>query len=255
MPCVGPWHSLNNSNRLGSNCERILMLTPHSPCTFRSPEHIGPESTWRTWMNMQRIGRCVERLIWPIAITTGFFSITTHAAETKLEASELRGPYVGLGLGVSKLGSNGEHQEGPHKAPPAVAKWYGGYQLSESWGVEAGVVQLDRVHRSLTASDGVTVHHTGDARSLYMAGTGRVPLGSGFSLTGKLGVSFGHVSGMASAEPSLTLGGSKVSTLLGVGAQYQVNRNIALTMDLDGYGKVSEKVKASAATLGIRYSF
>jgi opacity protein-like surface antigen len=51
------------------------------------------------------------------------------------------------------------------------------------------------------------------------------------------------------------LGGHKASPLLGVGAEYKVNRNVALTLNLDGYGKVSENVKASAATLGMRYSF
>ena len=205
-------------------------------------------------MNSTTLKHSVARLLWPIAITAGLVSIS-HAAESAPEASDARGPYVGIGLGVSKLGPRDDGHDGTHGAPPAAAKLYGGYQLTEAWGVEAGLVELGRVHNDLTASDGSSVRHSGDARSMYVAGTGRMALGSGFSLTGKLGVSFGQVSGKNSADSSYTLGGHKASLMLGVGAEYKVNRNIALTLDLDGYGKVSEEVKASAATLGMRYSF
>lgn len=51
------------------------------------------------------------------------------------------------------------------------------------------------------------------------------------------------------------LGGNKASPLLGLGAEYQVDRHIGLTFDLDGYGQVSDKVKAATATVGARLSF
>jgi opacity protein-like surface antigen len=67
-------------------------------------------------------------------------------------------------------------------------------------------------------------------------------------------VSFGRVSAKESADTDFTLGGNKTAPLLGIGAEYRVNRNMALTFDLDGYGKVSDKVKAGTATIGARYS-
>lgn len=196
----------------------------------------------------------VTRFLWPVVTAVGLVSIS-HAAESTPEAGDVRGPYVGIGLGVSKLGPRDDGLDGTHGGPPAAAKLYGGYQLTDTWGVEAGLVQLGHVHNDFAGSDGSTVRHGGNARSTYVAGTGRMALGSGFSLTGKLGVSFGQVSGKDSEDSQYTLGGHKASPMLGIGAEYKVNRKIALTLDLDGYGKVSEKVKASAATLGMRYSF
>lgn len=205
-------------------------------------------------MKSTTLVRSVARLLWPVAITAGLVSIS-HAAESVPESSDARGPYVGIGLGVSKLGPRNDAHDGVHGAPPVAAKLYGGYQLTDTWGVEAGLVQLGHVHKDLTASDGSSLRHNGDARSTYIAGTGRMALGSGFSLTGKLGMSFGQVHGKDSADSQYTLGGHKASPLLGVGTEYKLNRNVALTLNLDGYGKVSENVKASAATLGMRYSF
>jgi OOP family OmpA-OmpF porin len=162
---------------------------------------------------------------------------------------------MGIGLGFSKLGPRNEGKDGAHGDRPGAAKLYGGYRLTDTWGVEAGWAQLGRVHNDTAAQDGSKAHHNGQARSLYLAGTGGVALGQGFSLTGKAGLSLGRVSAKESGDTNFTLGGNKASPLLGIGAEYKLNRNIALTFDLDGYGKVSDKVKAGTATLGARYSF
>lgn len=169
-----------------------------------------------------------------------------------------RGPYVGLGVGMSKLGPRHEGSDSSGDSGHGglhLGKLYGGYQLNDTWGLEAGMVRLGRAHDDRTATDGSTVKHSGDAHTLYLAGTGRYALGAGFSLTGKAGVSFGHVDGQDSADSANTLGGDRASLLLGIGAQYQVNRNMALTLDFDDYGKVSDKVKASAVSVGLRYNF
>ncbi len=189
-----------------------------------------------------------------LALATGLVSIA-HGADAPAPAGDAPGPYVGIGLGLSKLGPRNEGKDGAHGERPGVAKLYGGYRLTETWGVEAGLVKLGRVHNDTTTMDGSMVHHNGEAHSLYLAGTGRLALGHGFSLTGKAGVSFGRVSAKDSGDANFTLGGNKASPLLGIGAEYKVNRNIALTFDLDGYGKVSDKVKAATATVGARYSF
>jgi len=43
--------------------------------------------------------------------------------------------------------------------------------------------------------------------------------------------------------------------MAGVGAEYKLSKNFALTADYDYYGKVSNKVKASTFMLGARLSF
>jgi OOP family OmpA-OmpF porin len=198
--------------------------------------------------------RTFAPLLGTLAVASGLAG-AAHAAEATPAMGDAPGPYMGIGLGSSKLGPQENGPDGAHHDRVGTAKLYGGYRLTDTWGVEAGYVQLGRVHNDTTASDGSAVHHNGDARSLYLAGTGRLALGSGFSLTGKAGVSLGRVSAKNSGDGEFTLGGNKAAPLLGVGAEYKVNRNVALTFDLDGYGKVSDKVKASTATVGARYSF
>lgn len=207
-------------------------------------------------MNTPTLAASVPRLVGAFVLTAALGS-TAHAAEAASASAldDATGLYVGIGLGASKLGPRDDGNDGVHGGRPGAAKLYGGYRLTDTWGVEAGWVQLGRVHNDTTAADGSTVHHNGHANSLYLAGTGRVPLGHGFSLTGKAGVSFGRVSAQESGDTDFTLGGHKAALLLGVGAEYQVSRNVALTLDLDGYGKVSNQVKASTVTLGLRYGF
>jgi OmpA-OmpF porin, OOP family len=194
------------------------------------------------------------RVVCALALAIGLVSIA-QGADAPAPADDAPGSYVGIGLGLSKLGPRNEGKDSAHGERPGVAKLYGGYRLTDTWGVEAGLVKLGRVHNDTTRTDGSMVHHNGEAHSLYLAGTGRLALGHGFSLTGKAGVSFGRVSAKDSADTNFTLGGNKASPLLGIGAEYKVNRNIALTFDLDGYGKVSDKVKAATATVGARFNF
>lgn len=194
------------------------------------------------------------RVLGALVLATGLVC-TAHADNAPASTGDAPGPYMGIGLGVSKLGPRHEGKDGAHGERPGAAKLYGGYRLTETWGMEAGLVKLGRVHNDTIAKDGSKVHHNGEAQSLYVAGTGRLALGHGFSLTGKAGVSFGRVSAKGSGDTNFALGGNKASPLLGIGADYKVNRNVALTFDLDGYGKVSDKVKAATATVGARYSF
>jgi OmpA-OmpF porin, OOP family len=205
-------------------------------------------------MNMPFLTPCIPRLLCTLALAAGLGS-TAHAADAASPANDAPGPYVGIGLGFSKLGPRDQGNDGAHDDRPGVAKLYGGYRLTDTWGLEAGWAQLGRVHNDTTAADGSTVHHNGDAHSVYLAGTGRMALGEGFSLIGKAGVSLGRVSAKESDDADFTLGGNKTSPLLGIGVEYKINRNIALTFDLDSYGKVSDKVRASTATVGARYSF
>ncbi|MFZ2988456.1 outer membrane beta-barrel protein [Ideonella sp.] len=197
--------------------------------------------------------RPFPRVLGALALTIALVSIA-HGADAPAPPGDEPGPYLGIGLGLSKRPRN-EGKDGAHDERPGVTKLYGGYRLTETWGVEAGLVKLGRVHNDTTTMDGSMVHHNGEAHSLYLAGTGRLALGHDFSLTGKAGMSLGRVSAQESGDTNFTLGGDKASPLLGIGAEYKLTRNIALTFDLDGYGKVSETVKAAKATVGARFSF
>jgi OmpA-OmpF porin, OOP family len=124
----------------------------------------------------------LPRVLGALAQATGL-ACTAHADDAPAPADDAPGPYVGIGLGLSKLGPRNEGRDGAHGERPGLAKLNGGYRLTETWGMEAGLVRLGRVHNDTTATDGSAVHHNGEAHSLYLAGTGRVAVGHGFSLT------------------------------------------------------------------------
>ena len=49
--------------------------------------------------------------------------------------------------------------------------------------------------------------------------------------------------------------GSKTSLLVGTGAEYVLNQNVSLLVELESYGKISENVKGNALTVGTRFTF
>ena len=81
-------------------------------------------------------------------------------------------------------------------------------------------------------------------------------MGQSFALTGKVGVSFGKVTDASpSTAATNSLLGSKTSLLVGTGAEYVLNHNVAFSVELESYGKISNQVKANSLTVGTRFAF
>jgi hypothetical protein len=166
------------------------------------------------------------------------------------------GPYIGVGYGAAfgnreiddSDSSNDEHLG-------RAAKIYGGYQWTENFGVQAGYVRLRELNQN-TGSGATLVEQTATGHSSYVAGTARLPLGQSFALTGKVGVSFGKVTDVSpSTAATHSLRGSKTSVLIGTGAEVVLNHNVALSVELESYGKVSQQVKGNSLTFGTRFTF
>ena len=87
------------------------------------------------------------------------------------------------------------------------------------------------------------------------AATGRLPLGDAWALHARLGLSFGQVSGTAVLPTANTLMGNQRSLLSGVGVEYKPRPNLALTVNVDRYGKLSNSVRASSLVLGAHIWF
>lgn len=134
-----------------------------------------------------------------------------------------------------------------------AVKVFGGYRFDEHLGMEAGYAALGSFRESVIVG-GSTVSQDGKARSLFAAATGRLPLGEAFALHGRLGVSFGKVSGTNLLPEGDSLMGSQTSALFGLGAEYRPKPNLALTLNYDSYGKLSNKVKADALVLGLHFT-
>jgi OOP family OmpA-OmpF porin len=171
-------------------------------------------------------------------------------------AKEVTGPYIGAALGAAfgnreiddSNSSNDEHIG-------RSAKIFVGYQFTETWGMQAGYVQMHDLNRN-TGSGPTLLIQTATGRSAYLAGTARLPLGQRFALTGKLGVSFGKVTSVspftATTNPLL---GSNTAPLVGTGAEYVLNRGVSFAMELESYGKISRQAKGNALTSGTRFTF
>jgi hypothetical protein len=171
-------------------------------------------------------------------------------------AKEVAGPYIGAALGPAfgdreiddSSSSNDEHIG-------RGAKIYVGYQLTEHFGVQAGYVRLRELNRN-TGSGATLIEQTASGHSTYLAGTGRWPLGQSFALTGKVGVSFGKVTDTSpSTAATNSLLGRKTSLLIGSGAEYVLNRDVAFSVELESYGKISRQVKGNSLTFGTRFTF
>ena len=171
-------------------------------------------------------------------------------------AHELTGPYIGAAFGAAFGNreiddSNSSNDEGLGGS----TKIYGGYQLNENFGVQAGYVRMRDLNRN-TGAGPALVKQTATGHSAYVAGTGRWPLGESFALTGKVGISFGKVTDVSPTTVTTSLlQGSKTSLLVGTGVEYVLNHNVSFSVELESYGKISEHVKGDSLTVGTRFTF
>ena len=174
-------------------------------------------------------------------------AFTANAADMTTRAAEQNGLYAGVGLGANGFGTGAIVAS---KSSTAF-KLFGGYQFAENFGVEAGYVALG----SLKELGAPTLNDSVRARSLYFAGTTRLPLSDSFTLTGKAGLSFGRITASSATAATDLVTGSKRSFMGGIGLEYSLGRNAALSLDYEGFGKLSNKVSGRAITLGARYNF
>jgi len=166
------------------------------------------------------------------------------------------GPYVGVSFGAAFGNreiddSNSNNDEGLGRG----AKIYAGYQLTETFGLQAGYVRMSALNQN-TGYGTTLVKQTVTGQSTYFAGTARLPLGPAFALTAKVGVSLGKVTDASPSTPATkSLLGSNTSFLIGTGVEYALNPNVSFSVELESYGKLAEQVKGNTLTLGTRFTF
>ena len=95
----------------------------------------------------------------------------------------------------------------------------------------------------------------GRGRSFYVAGTGRYALSQQFALTGRLGLSAGRISGSSVMPAGTKVIGSSGALMAGVGAEFQLAQKIALTLDFDHFGRLSDKISGNLISAGVRFNF
>ncbi len=211
-----------------------------------------------------------KKCLGALAVTAGALIASSAHAQFYLGGGVGRGHVSLPGVteqeaGVTVTGSAGRTSDTTYKL-------YGGYQLTSNWGVELGYNDLGNKYSvnvgviAGTAAFNATAN--GKVSNWYVAGTGTLPLGNGFSLLGKLGLVRNHsaaddvcISGFCTSPPS----SDRTQRLLGVGVAYALNDRLALRFEYEDFGKVSKEdfwetggsgaIEANAWNLSLKYAF
>lgn len=191
------------------------------------------------------------------ALLLGTTAMGAHAAGPEQDT----GFYAGGGIGRSSFSVSSSNSVpvpwGAQKGSKAgtAYKLYGGYRVTENFGVEGGYARLGRVSQ-WTSAYGVSRLQSGSGQAVYAAATARLPLGDAFALNGRLGVAYGRISGDDNwASGNQRFSGNSTGLMAGFGAEYRVTKNLAVTADYDYFGKLSKQAKGGMLTVGVKASF
>jgi OOP family OmpA-OmpF porin len=160
--------------------------------------------------------------------------------------------YVGLGVGSSKISGFDTATVTGGNTNKSQVKIFGGFQFTPNWGAELQYSDLGKrdVINAGVAAGSITTSQ------FSIAGTGTLPLNSGFSLLGKLGVSANRINGSALLSNS-----NKTSALIGVGASYSITPALSVRVEYEDFGKVAtvaangSSVRVNAYSISLKYGF
>ena len=161
--------------------------------------------------------------------------------------------YVGLGFGSSKIsGFDGIGLNGGN-TNKGLVKIYGGYQFTPNWGAEVQYSDLGK--RDITGLAGTTGSFSSSQFSI--AGTGTLPLNSGFSLLGKLGVSGNRITTSGNVVAGT---GNNSGLLLGIGAAYNITSALSVRVEYENFGNMAKinngsTVRGDGYSISLKYGF
>jgi len=169
-------------------------------------------------------------------------------------AAQAQDGYVGLSATTSGsvTAHFGNGVSAGNANDPNSWKLYGGVQLNERFGFEAGLLDSGtfRIGNPASVGGGET---TFKQRTLYAAGTVRAPLSDSFTLFGKAGIAHNRVSIDSSLAP-VREKDSYTRPMLGVGVDYKIGKQVSAVLEYANYGK-SDRFKRNQVEAGLKYSF
>jgi len=133
-------------------------------------------------------------------------------------------------------------------------KAFAGYSLSPNFAIEAGYGDYGRYVLKNTGP-GTSGDATIDVRMLYLAGKGTHMFTERFGVFGKLGVAHSRFDqfGIGTGDVTMT------RAMWGVGLQYNITKQVALTLEVDKYGKKSmgptRHYDLNKLEAGLKFSF
>ncbi|MYM22970.1 outer membrane beta-barrel protein [Duganella sp. FT135W] len=168
--------------------------------------------------------------------------------------------YIGAGVVGSRYNFDsataGAVSGDNHSGTKAAGKIYGGYNIDQTWAVEAGYTDFGKRSYNYTVGNAAGGLNT-DAHSYYVAGKGTWPVAKDFAVFGKLGVARNHNEVTTSGIASVNGSDNKTALYASVGGEYAINKNVKVSLEYENYGKNDIDVgrKAGAITAGLRYNF
>lgn len=186
-----------------------------------------------------------------------FALIASVTALSSVSIAHAEGAYAGVGVAATryKFDVPNAVSNDDHSGNKAAAKVFGGYEFDKTFGVEAGYTNFGSKAYSFTQG-GVPGRIEADSHSFYVAGKASMPVNEQVSGFGKLGASRNHGGVSGSGVAAGVQGDSKTGLYASVGAQYALNKNVALTAEVEHYGKAADfGRKSSAIAVGARYNF
>jgi len=174
---------------------------------------------------------------------------------TMMGAAHAEGPYIGVGVATADHTSNIGGTTGVSSdGYKASGKLFGGYDFDKTWGVEAGYTDFRKSNYNYSVN-GVPGSASSDGHAFYVAGKATAPINDQFSVFGKLGVAQDK-STLSASTAGFSRSDSKTEGYGGVGAQYNLTKQVALTLEYERYGKTKDfGAKADVWTVGAKYSF
>jgi OOP family OmpA-OmpF porin len=173
-------------------------------------------------------------------------------------AVHAEGAYLGINAGSIELEASLVNQPRRDKTD-AGYKLYGGYALDSNFGIETGYVDFGKIKGS-SNNGPATVSASLETQAIYLAATGALPINDQFSLFAKAGVSLNHIEARVAINTfTERRRATQASALLGIGAAFNVTKNIAVVAEYEDFGKVVRadgvELKANMLSAGLRYKF
>ena len=168
--------------------------------------------------------------------------IATTAAMGAAQAQSLAGKaYVGAAAATAKNQTLDHHK--------ADGKLFGGYNFDEKLGLEAGVTNFHSTDFRRGAVSGST-----EGYSTYVAAKYTMPVNEQLSAYGKLGLS--HSERKLNTSTGGRFKDDDTGAYAGLGLEYKLNQNVALTAEYERYGKdKAVGAKADVWSAGVKYGF
>jgi OOP family OmpA-OmpF porin len=133
-------------------------------------------------------------------------------------------------------------------------KLFGGVELDQTFGVEAGYTDFRKSRASYTAN-GVNGVAEADGYGAYLAGKATMPINEQTGIYGKLGVAHTKRE-MTASTPGIARKVSDNGVYAGVGVQHALNQQVSLIAEYERYGKKSDfGAKPDVLTIGAKYNF